>query len=370
MQGVATSTAKEIALGYAALNGVRKGQRLYEYLNEYLYQTTPKPCVITDGETVKDVCVYPYQTITGVVKNFDTLYKAENYYYSERERIKKFKAKKDRLTSVVSAAIKKSKKKLTAITAKERDADTAEENRIKGELILSNVYRIKQGDKDCMLDNYYDGSKMKIILDERLSPSKNAENYYKKYNKQKRTLIALKPQREQVETELNYLLAVLDEIELCEDLNELSLVQSELQAAGLIVEKQATNKKKKETESFCREYDVYGFRVRAGRNNAENDKLTFTARAEDIWVHAKDYHSSHVVIDCGGKEVPERVIRIAGEISAYYSKGRTGGKTEVVYTQKKNVKKPPKSKPGFCTYDNFKSVMVEPNKRNEFLKCD
>ena len=370
VQGVATSTAKEIALGYAALNGVRKGQRLYEYLNEYLYQTTPKPCVITDGETVKDVCVYPYQTITGVVKNFDTLYKAENYYYSERERIKKFKAKKDRLTSVVSAAIKKSKKKLTAITAKERDAESAEENRIKGELILSNVYRIKQGNKDCTLDNYYDGSKMKIILDERLSPSKNAENYYKKYNKQKRTLIALKPQREQVETELNYLLAVLDEIELCEDLNELSLVQSELQAAGLIVEKQATNKKKKETESFCREYDVYGFRVRAGRNNAENDKLTFTARAEDIWVHAKDYHSSHVVIDCGGKEVPERVIRIAGEISAYYSKGRTGGKTEVVYTQKKNVKKPPKSKPGFCTYDNFKSVMVEPNKRNEFLKCD
>ena len=370
VQGVATSTAKEIALGYVALSGAKNGQRLYEYLNEYLYGTQPKPCVITDGETVKDVCVYPYQTIGGVVKTFDHLYQAEDYYYTERERIKRFKSKKERLTSVTSTAIKKAKKKLTAITAKERDAETAEENRIKGELILSNIYRIKQGDKECTLDNYYDGSKVKITLDERLTPAKNAENYYKKYNKQKRTLTALKPQREQAESELRYLTAVLDEIELAENFEELVLVQSELLVAGLIVEKQATNKKKKETESFCREYDVYGFRVRAGRNNAENDKLTFTSKAEDTWVHAKDYHSSHVVIESDGKEIPERVIRIACEISAYYSKGRTGGKTEVVYTKKKNVKKPPKSKPGFCTYDNFKSVMVEPNKRNEFLKCD
>ena len=370
VQGVATSTAKEIALGYAALSGNKSGERLYEYLNEYLYNTSPNPCVITDGETVKDVCVYPYQTVSGVVKKFDKLYQAEDYYYNERERLKRYKSKKERLTSVTSAAIKKAKKKLTAIIAKERDAESAEENRIKGELILSNIYRIKQGDRECTLDNYYDGSRVKITLDERFSPAKNAENYYKKYNKQKRTLTALKPQREQAESELKYLTAVLDEIELAENTEELNFVQIELQTAGLIVEKQITNKKKKEAESFCREYDVFGFRVRAGRNNAENDKLTFTARAEDVWVHAKDYHSSHVVIDCGGREIPERVIRIAGEISAYYSKGRTGGKTEVVYTQKKNVKKPPKSKPGFCIYDNFKSIMVEPNKRNEFLKCD
>jgi predicted ribosome quality control (RQC) complex YloA/Tae2 family protein len=221
-----------------------------------------------------------------------------------------------------------------------------------------------------VLDNYYDGSKVKITLDERISPSKNAENFYKKYNKQKRTLSALKPQREQAESELNYLIAVLDEVNLAEDMVELNLVQNELQSAGLVVEKQVTQKKKKEMETFCHEYEIFGFRVRAGRNNAENDKLTFTSKAEDVWVHAKDYHSSHVLIESNGKEVPEKVVRIAGEISAYYSKGRTGGKTEIVYTLRKNVKKPPKSKPGFCTYDNFKSMIVEPNKRNEFIKCD
>jgi predicted ribosome quality control (RQC) complex YloA/Tae2 family protein len=146
------------------------------------------------------------------------------------------------------------------------------------------------------------------------------------------------------------------------------MVQRELESAGLLVEKRVTTKKRKEDESFCRVYEVDGFTVRAGRNNAENDKLTFTAKQDDIWVHAKDYHSSHVLIESNGKEVPESVITVAAEISAYYSKGRCGGKTEVVYTKKKNVKKPPRSKPGFCIYENFKSVMVEPQKHQELLK--
>ena len=114
-------------------------------------------------------------------------------------------------------------------------------------------------------------------------------------------------------------------------------------------------------------YNVLGFRVRAGRNNTENDKLTFSARAEDMWVHAKDYHSTHVVIESAGKEIPEQVIKVACEITAYYSKGRDGGKTEIVYTEKKNVKKPSGAKPGFVTYDNFHSQSVMPEKHTEFL---
>ena len=103
---------------------------------------------------------------------------------------------------------------------------------------------------------------------------------------------------------------------LAETFEELILVQAELENAGLIVEKRATDKKKK-VEAFCRVYSVYGFTVKAGRNNAENDKLTFTAKSDDIWLHAKDYHSSHVVIDCGEKDVPDKVITAAAEICAY-----------------------------------------------------
>ena len=367
VQGIAVSTAKEIVNSFKGKTS-DFGKDFFEHLNDCLYNIKPQPCVISDSESVKDVCVYPYSSISGIVKKFDSLYEAEEYYFSEKEKIKKFKNKSTRLNAVLLSAIKKVKKKLTAINAKERDAIEAENNRIKGELILSNIYKIKAGDERCVLDNYYDGSKVEIVLDKNLSPSKNAEGYYKKYNKQKRTLSALKPQKDQAEKELDYLNSVLDSVLLAESFFDLSLIQQEMESSGFLVEKIQQQNKKKETQTFCREYEIFGFKVMAGRNNTENDKLTFTAKAEDVWVHAKDYHSSHVIIVSCGKEVPEKVIRIAGEISAYYSKAREGGKAEIVYVLKKHVKKPPKSKPGFCTYENFKSLIVEPEKHAEFLK--
>ena len=341
---------------------------LFRYLNDYLFNTKTQPCVVFDDKNVTDVCVYPYFNCINV-KYFSTLYEAEEFYFEQKESDKKFKNKRERLNAIINSAIKKVKKRLTAINAKERDAESAEENRIKGELLLANIYKIKNGEKCVELENYYDGSIVKITLDERLSVSKNAENFYKKYNKQKRTLIALKPQREQAQSELDYYIAVSDEISLAETFDELVLVQSELERAGLIVEKQVS-KKKKTTETFCRVYDVFGYKVRAGRNNAENDKLTFTSAPEDIWLHAKDYHSSHVMIEYQNKNIPEKVILVASEICAYYSKGREGGKTEIVYTKRKFVKKPPKSKLGFCTYDNFSSITVTPEKHIEFLKSE
>ena len=372
VQGIALSTAKEIENGYVKRFGVEKNQEfasnLFRYLNDYLFNTKTQPCVVFDDKNVTDVCVYPYFNCINV-KYFSNLYEAEEFYFEQKESDKKFKNKRERLNAIINSAIKKVKKRLTAINAKERDAESAEENRIKGELLLANIYKIKNGEKCVELENYYDGSIVKITLDERLSVSKNAENFYKKYNKQKRTLIALKPQREQAQSELNYYIAVSDEISLAETFDELVLVQSELEKAGLIVEKQVS-KKKKTTETFCRVYDVFGYKVRAGRNNAENDKLTFTSAPEDIWLHAKDYHSSHVMVEYQNKDIPEKVILVASEICAYYSKGREGGKTEIVYTKRKFVKKPPKSKLGFCTYDNFSSITVTPEKHIEFLKSE
>ncbi|MBO7345510.1 MAG: NFACT family protein [Clostridia bacterium] len=370
VQGVALSTAKEIERKYIEKHGVEvDAVALFNFLNDFLFNEKKNPCVVIENGAIKDVLAFPYDVIGGELKFFEQLYFAEEFYFTERDKLKKFTAKKERLSSITATAIKKVKKRLVAINAKEKDATQAEENKIKGELLLANLYRIKQGQLECELENYYDGSTIKIVLDSRLSVSKNAENYYKKYNKQKRTLIALKPQREQAETELNYLTSVADEISLAENIDDLNLVQLEIESMGLIQVKNNLAKKPKK-ETFCREYNVQGFKVRAGRNNAENDKLTFTANPNDVWVHVKDYHSSHVVIESLNKQVPESVVIVACEICAYYSKGRVGGKTEVVYTLKKHVKKPPRSKPGFCVYDNFKSVMVTAEKHVEFLKND
>ena len=356
VQGIALSTANEIVFAYGKT--VVDGKGFFNHLNDYLYSDKSAPSVLMENGEIKDVLVYPYATLRGDIKRFDTLWQAEEFYFVERDKIKRFKNKKERLTSITATSIKKVKKRLTAIKAKEKDALSAEENRIKGELLLANIYRIKSGEKECVLENYYDGSQVKIILDEHVSISKNAENYYKKYTKQKRTLTALKPQREQAESELDYLESVSTLISVCDEIEDLFIMQNELETAGLIVERKQNVKKKKQEETFCREYVVDGYRVRAGRNNTENDKLTFTAKPNDVWVHAKDYHSTHVVIETGGKGVTDKVIFIAAEICAYYSKGRDGGKTEIVYTEKKNVKKPSKSKPGFVTYDNFKSVLI------------
>ncbi len=367
VQGIALSTAKEIERAFFKKQGENfSGKNLAEFLNKFLFKSQKNPCVVLSDGCVKDVCVFPYELVEGEKRFFDKLTLAEEFYFDQTDKQKKFKSKKERFQSITTTAIKKVKKRLTAITAKEKDATSAEDNRIKGELLISNIYRIKQGETECELLNYYDGSIVKITLDKRLSVSKNAENYYKKYNKQKRTLEALKPQREQAEKELNYLSSILDEIMLAEEIEELFMIGEELENSG-ILQKQNINNKKNKKETFCREYDVYGFKVRAGRNNTENDKLTFTSKPNDIWVHAKDYHSSHVLIETNG-EVPDEVLLVASEICAYYSKGRETGKTEVVYTSKKNVKKPPKSKPGFCIYENFKSIVANGKKHSEFLK--
>ena len=367
VQGIALSTATEIVRSYV---GEYDGQKFYNHLNDFLFDSIKRPCVITENGTVKDVCVFPYQSVCGSVMHFNNLCSAEDYYFYQKETLKRYLRKKERLNSIISTAVKKVKKRLTAINAKIKDASNAEDNKIKGELILANVYRIEKGSKKVVLENYYDNNLMEVCLDDRLSPAKNAESYYKKYNKQKRTLLALEPQKKQAETELDYLTSVLDEISLAEDYNELSLIENELLSTGLITNKNQVVKRRKENESFCRVYDIQGFAVRAGRNNTENDKLTFNSKPEDVWIHAKDYHSSHVVIEAKGKTVPYSVIILSCEICAYYSKGREGGKTEVVYTERKNVKKPSRSNPGFCTYDNYKSVIVEPEKHVELIKSN
>ncbi len=369
VQGVAKSTAKEIVSKYIekTSSNIVNGNDFFGYLNDFLFNTKIQPCVIENNQEIIDVLVCPYSTLEGEIKPFKHLYLAEEFYFETKQKVKRFKSKKERLISIVNTNIKKVKKRLTAIKNKEKDALSAEENRVKGELILSNIYMIKQGDKECELDNYYDGTKVKIQLNEYLSPSKNAENFYKKYNKQKRTLIALTPQREQAESELEYFNSVVDEINLAENISDLSEIEKELTHVGLIV-LQKHDKNKKQEESKIKTYIYNGYRIFVGRNNLENDKITFTAKQGDIWLHAKDYHSSHAIIETNGKNIDDDVLLTAAEICAYYSKGREGGKTEIVYTDRKFVKKPSKSKPGFVTYTNFKSLMVEPNNHSEILE--
>ncbi len=369
IQGLALSTATEIVNGFNLKNttGENVGEKFYKYLNGYIYRTEKRPCVIVSKGEIKDVCVYPYKSLDGEIIEYPALYAAEEAYFAAKSSVKKFRELFTRLNSVVNAGLKKSKKRLAAVLSRVKDAENAEENRIKGELILSNIYKLKGGEKQAELDNYYDGSKITVALDEHLSPSKNAEAYYKKYNKQKRALISLIPQKESAESEIRYLESVGCELSLCQTFADLKSVEEELILSGLIKSAASRGKRAEETAK-PRIYDIHGFTVKVGRNNAENDKITFSAKPTDIWLHAKSYHSSHVIIETLGKKPPEQVITAAAEICAYYSKGREGGKTEIVYCDRKFVKKPKKSPLGFCTYTDFKSITVNPNAHDDALQ--
>ncbi len=368
VQGLALSTAKEIENGYFATAKEFIAEDYFAYLNSFIENAPVSPCVIYENGEVKDACLYEYSCIKGQAKQYDSISVAEDVFFTEREKLRRYKDRKDKLNGSINASIKKAKKRLNAILSREKDADNAEEYKLKGELIISNVYKIPNGTESVILDNYYDGTKIEVLLDKRLTPAKNAEAYYKKYNKSKRALVMLAEQKRNAKKELEYLTSIADGLTFSDSIEDLKKIREELESAGILKANKVADKRRNEKADFCREYMIDGFVVRAGRNNIENDKLTFSAKGEDLWFHAKDYHSTHVVISANNKEIPEKVILIVSEICAYYSKGREGGKVEVVYTKRKHVKKPNGANLGFCTYTDFKSIIVKPNAHSEYLK--
>ena len=371
VQGVSKITAEELERQYLELKSKNKNVGFDKFAKEFLLNPKICPCTVYQNEQVKDIFAILPTGINADLKFFDSIIDAQEDYFLQRIFLKELKAKKEKLAVSVNNIYKKTKKKLGYVLEKEKECLDLEENKIKGELILSYIYLIKKGDQRIELANYYDNNRPIIVeLDSRLSPSKNAENYYKKYNKQKRTIDKLFPQKQDLEKELDYLENLAVQIELIRDIKDCEMVMEELEKSGYNVQNPINSKKKQNDKPIknYREYEVNGFTIKVGRNNIENDKLVSTAKSESIWLHSKSFHSSHVIIENNGKEINEEIIKVAGEICAFFSKARYGGKTEVVYTIRKNVKKPPKSKPGFVIYDKFKSIEVNPNEHKDLLK--
>ena len=143
-------------------------------------------------------------------------------------------------------------------------------------------------------------------------------------------------------------------------IKDLQEIEEELIQAGLIKSENKSKQSKKEDKINYRVFEYGNYRIIAGKNNIQNDKLTFSAHPSDIWLHTKDYHSAHVIIQSASSHVPNDVLQLAAEICAYYSEAKNGDKVPVDYTQKKYVKKPPKAKYGAVIYTDFKTVYVTP----------
>ncbi|MEG2084279.1 MAG: NFACT family protein [Clostridia bacterium] len=270
------------------------------------------------------------------------------------------------LYNVFKAFKEKQEKKLAKFWQKINDCENAEQNKIFGDLILSNYYKIKPTDRQLITENYYDENKeIKISLDTNLTANENAQKYYKKYAKQKRTVTATMTQIAEVDNLINYLSSIEPSFELCLTPSAIKDLELELSNIG-IIKLEKTKKIMQKASDFIR-YKVGNFTILVGKNNIQNDLLTFkTAKNLDIWCHTKDIHGSHTII-VGEEEIPAEIIKIACEIASFYSKGRDTDKIAVDYTFKKFVKKNPNGNAGMVIYTNNKTLYVKPNKNEQYL---
>ena len=353
--GLAPCTAEQIVSGY-------RGGDFAQYVHDTIFSDEIAPCVVEKNGVPADF--FARYAEGGLP--FESISAAEQYFYAGRRRKKGFDELQRRLTSAVSSAKKKQEKRLSQILEKRRQCEGMEEDRIKGELLTANLYRLKQGMRSCELENYYDekGGTVKIVLDERLSPADNAQAYFKRYRKQKRTLEALGPQEAEVRSELEYSLSLLAAISSADRMDDLKCLEEELQLAGLL--KQPEKRRKQAAPEYpFRRFEKDGFEILAGRNNLQNDRLIRSSSPDDVWLHAQKYHSSHVVIRTNGRPVPEEVLLFAAGICARYSDAGQGGRISVDYCLVKQVKKPSKAKAGFVIYRDYKTVLVEPLELSE-----
>ena len=210
--------------------------------------------------------------------------------------------------------------------------------------------------------SYYDGSEVKIPLDPKYAPSKNAQIYYKKYGKAKTAVKEKKIQLEEVSQEIAYLESVLEFTEKAHSVEELRTIRQELTDSGFLRYRKNRNTKEKPGKPSPYAYTLTsGKRVFAGRNNKENDWLTLKkASSTDIWFHTKDIPGSHVILFTEGQEPTKEELFEAAAIAAWHSKGSSSENVPVDYTRVKYVKKPAGSKPGMVIFTHNKTLYVDP----------
>lgn len=331
---------------------------LTEYVYGFIFSDEKAPAVERINGEAKD-----FHVRFAAGERYASVNAAEDAYYTERETKRNFSEKKRKLENLLSSRKKKEEKKLGILLERERECDDMEKLRIRGELITANMHAIRKGADRCEASDYYQegAPTVSIPLDKNLTPSQNAQKYFKKYAKQKRTLAAIAPQKAEAKADLDYTESALSSLARAENILDLTEIEEEVRAAGLLPPD--PKKKKAEAPVPFRTFAVEGFTISAGRNNVQNDRLLRAARPDDIWMHAQKYHSAHVVVRTEGKKVPDSVLLAAAQICAYFSDGKAGDKIPVDYCERRFVKKPPKAKAGFVLYTDFRTLLVTPDRR-------
>ncbi|MCQ2472094.1 MAG: NFACT family protein [Clostridia bacterium] len=325
------------------------------------------PCCIKD-ETGKP-CDFAFMEISQY-GNMRTCQQKESFsklldeFYSEKDTVERTRQKGRDLVKFLHNAIERTAKKLNLQRAEIEKCADREQLRISAELINANLYQLQKGSLYYDLANYYDNNNiLRVKADPALSPAANAQRYFKLYRKAKTAEQMLTELIIKGEDDLQYLESVADALDRSTTQAEIDEIKAELVLSGFMKAKGGTKKKSLRASEPFRYETSDGFTVLVGRNNLQNDKLTFkTAHKNDMWLHTQKIHGSHVIILSENREISDDAIVEAAEIAAFHSKASEAKLVPVDYTPVKNIKKPQGAPPGKVIYHVYYSVNVSPEK--------
>ena len=334
--------------------------RQFTYFMEQVTESKFSPAIYYDGNEPKEFSSLPLTHFSNYqVKSFDSISEVIRTYYSSRNLITRIRQKSSDLRRVVQTALERNRKKYDLQLKQLRDTENRDKYKVYGELIHTYGYNLEDGAKELEALNYYTNEMIKIPLDPQKTPQENAKKYFDRYNKQKRTFEALSELIKETKDEIDYLESVSKSLDIARSEDDLIQIKEELIESGFIRRKQSSKKVKITSKPF-HYISSDGFHMYVGKNNLQNEELTFHfANGGDWWFHAKKAPGSHVIVKTNGEELPDRTFEEAARLAAHYSKNSGAEKVEVDYVEKKQVKKPNGSKPGFVVYYTNYSMMID-----------
>lgn len=318
------------------------------------------PTVIYEGREPVEYAALPLTLYADkTAKSCDSVSALLEQYYAQRSAITRIRQKSADLRKIVQTALERSVKKYDLQIRQMKDTEKREQYKVYGELLNAYGYGLEPGAKSLEAPNYYTGETVTIPLDETLTPQENAKRYFDRYGKLKRTYEALSELTVQVKDEIGHLESIMTALDIAIQEEDLVQIREELVESGYIRRKGSAKKVRVTSRPF-HYVSSDGFHMYVGKNNYQNDELTFKfANGNDWWFHAKKIPGSHVVVKTEGKELPDRTFEEAARLAAYYSKGREQEKVEIDYLRRKDVKKPNGAKPGFVVYYTNYSMAID-----------
>ena len=369
--GISPVLAEEICFragaepGRSALSAEELGQihlyHIFSLIMEDIAAGSFAPSIICDGNgepvefsavpltMYRDLQIREYTSISEVLRD----------YYEMKDKVTRIRQKSSDLRHITATAAERTARKLQLQEKQMADTLKRDKYALYGELLHTYGYEAQPGADRLRVVNYYTDKEMDIPLDPTLSAAENAQRYYDRYSKLKRTSEALTEQLAQTKEDLAQLESIQTFLDMALSEEDLVQVREELVEAGYI-RRRGNTKKQKITSRPYHYRSRDGYDIYVGKNNFQNDELTFKfASGGDWWFHAKGMPGSHVILKSDGSDLPDQAFEDAPRLADYYSAGRKNGRVEIDYVRKKEVKKPNGAKPGFVVYYTNYSMMID-----------